>query len=300
MTGYSGFDDFTQETTTNGKKIAMDFSRTIVTGATSAAGRWHECLSSAGTGGPFALTGAAGVGLACSRSTPGAMPLNGDVSPDTRHLIDAYALTPTVTAVPGMVLLTDIIHMYRSCSVVTTPTTLTSHPVFTGVGDDRMTNANGVQASFLMTTASSAAGQITATYTNQAGTAGRTTVAPLGSVFSPVAANPVGCFLNQTTVSATTGGLFMPTLGQDVGVQKIDSYVINANATGGSMCIILHRPIGYIPLAAANSGSVRDFVTGSSTYPRIYDNACLAVMTKVGGTLVVGGVIEGQITYGWG
>jgi hypothetical protein len=284
---------------TNGQKQTLDFSRVLVTGATSAAGRWHEALSGGGTGGAFTLTGTAGAGVVCNQSTAGALPLNTAVSPATRHLLNGNVITSSTTAVPAYVLLTDIIHMYRSCSVVTTPSTLTNHPTWTGTGDTRMTNANGVYASVLMTTASTAAAQLTLTYTNQAGTAGRTTTAPNGSVFGPVAATPAGCFLNQTTVTATTGGLFAPLATGDLGVQKVDSYAINANGTGGAACIILHRPIAWIPVAAANSASVLDFLTGVPGLPRIYDDACLAIISRVGGAYAAGGVLEGQITYAW-
>jgi hypothetical protein len=245
------------------------------------------------------LTGTAGAGVACNRSTAGALPLNADVGPMTRHLLAANIISASTTIAPAYVLLTDIIHMYRSCVVVTTPSTLTNHPTWTGTGDTRMTNANGVQASFLLTTASTAAGQITPTYTNQAGTAGRTTTAPNGSVFGPVAATPAGCFLNQTNLTATPGGLFMPLAPGDTGVQKVDSYVINAGATGGAMCIILHRPIAWIPLAVANAASVIDFYTGVPGLPRIYDDACLGIISRIGGAYTAGGVIEGQLTYAW-
>lgn len=300
MPGFVSHDDLVNQTTALGKRQVLDFSRTLVTGATSAAGRWHEAMSGGGTGGPFTLTGTAGAGVVCNSSTAGALPLNTAVSPSTRHILSGYAITSSATAVPAYVLLTDIIHMYRSCSVVTTPSTLTNHPTWTGTGDTRMTNAVGVYASVLLTTASSAAGQLTLTYTNQAGTAGRTTAAPNGSVFGPVAATPAGCFLNQTTVSATTGGLFSPLATGDTGVQRVDSYAINAGATGGSACIILHRPIAWIPVAAANAASVIDFYTGVPGLPRIYDDACLAIISRVGGAYAAGGVIEGQITYGWG
>jgi hypothetical protein len=300
MPGFSSHDDLVNQTTNLGKKQVLDFSRVLVTGATSAAGRYHEALSGGGTGGLFTLTGTAGVGVVHNRLTAGALPLNADVTPATRHILSGVVDTSSTTAVPAKVLLTDIIHIYRSCSVVTTSSTLSTHPTWTGTGDTRMTNANGVMASVLFTTASSVAGQITLTYTSQAGTTGRTTTAPNGSLFSPVAAHPAGCFMNQTTTAATTGGLFSPLVAGDTGVQKVDSYAINTSATGGVACIILHRPIAWIPVAAANASSVIDFYTGVPGLPRIYDDACLAVMSRVGGAYAIGGVIEGQITYGWG
>lgn len=300
MAGFNSLDDLISQTTASGKKQVLDFSRTLVTGATSAAGRWHEALTGGGTGGQFTLTGTAGVGVAMNSATTGALPLNAAVAPATRHVMSANVITSSTTAAPAYVLLTDIIHVYRSCSIVTTPSTLTTHPTWTGTGDTRMTNANGVFASVLMTTASTVAPQLTLTYTNQAGTAGRTTTAPNGSVFGPVAATPAGCFLNQTTVTGTTGGLFSPLAAGDLGVQKVDSYAINTSGTGGVACIILHRPICYIPVAVANAASVLDFLTGVPALPRIYDDSCLAIISRVGGAYAAGGVIEGQITYGWG
>lgn len=296
--GWSGHDDFINETTVNRKKLTLEFSRVLYTGATSAAGRYHEALSnnSTGTGGAMTLTGTAGTGIALSRSTAGALPLNADVAPDTRHLLAASMMTSSTTLVPGMVLLTDLIHIYPSLVLVTTPSTLSNHPTWTGTGDTRMTNANGVQASVLMTTASSTAGQLALTYTNQAGTGSRVA----GSVSSPVAAHPAGAFFGATPVPATPGGLLVPLAAGDLGVQSVQSYAINTGATGGTGAIILHRPIGWIPLGVANSPTILDFYTGLPILPRIYDNACLGLIAKVGGAYAAGGVLEGQLVYGWG
>jgi len=299
--GFSSIDDLINEITTNGKIARAPFSKEIRTGATSAAGRWHEALTVAGTGGVMTLTGTPGTGIVCSASTTGGIPINAAVSTDTRHLLSMSAVTAGTTAVPAVVMLTDIIHIYPSLVVVTTPSTMSNHPTWTGTGDTRMTNAHGVMASMLLTTASSAAGQITYTYTNSAGTGSRTTTAPAGSVFSPVAAHPQGALFGQTLTSATVGGPFMPLAAGDRGVQSIQSYVINANATAGTGCIILHRPICTIPLAAANVAGERDFLNQIPTLPRIYDDACLGLFVLVGGALTTtGNVITGELVYGWG
>jgi hypothetical protein len=294
--GWSGHDDFLNETTVNGKRSSIEFSKVLWTGATSAAGRWHEALSQAGgTGGAMTLTGTAGVGIVMDSTKAGALPLNANVSPDTRHLLSATLITASTTMVPGMALLTDIIHLYPSLVLVTTPSTLSNHPTWTGTGDTRMTNANGVQASVLLTTASSAAGQLTLSYNDEAGNAGTA-----GPVHSPVASHPAGCFMNATNVSATPGGLLVPLAAGDLGVRQVNSYAINTGATGGTGCIILHRPIGWIPLGVANSPSILDFYTGQPIIPRIYDGACLGLIAKVGGAYAAGGVLEGQFVYGWG
>lgn len=299
--GFSSHADFVLETNANGKKGSIDVHRTIQTGATSAIGRWHECMSAGGGGGVMTLTGAAGVGIAMNRSTAGALPLNADVSTDTRHLIAGFATTSSTVVGPATVLLTDIIHIYPSCSVVTTPTVLSNHPVWTGTGDTRMTNAIGVQAACLLTTAGTAAGQITPTYRNQAGTAGRTTAAPQGSFFSTAAAHPAGGFLSTGLAALGTGamgGLNMPFAVGDTGVQEITSYAINTNITSGAACFILHRPIAKLPLAAAGALSMADFYTLG--LPRIYDNSCLAAFVLVGAATTTGQTIQIEGTYGWG
>lgn len=297
--GFSSHADFVLETNGNGKKAQLDFNRTVVTGATSVAGRWHEAMSGAGTGGPMTLTGTAGTGIAMNRSKAGALPLNADVSTDTRHAISGFAMSTSTTIAPASVLLTDIIHIYPSCSMVTTPSTLSNHPTWTGTGDTRMTSAVGVQASLLLTTAGTVAGQIQPTYTNQAGTAGRTTAGLPGSFCSVIAAHPAGAFCS-TGVAATgnIGGLFLPLVAGDTGIQKLDSYAITTGITSAVGCFILHRPIAYLPIGAANALTMVDFY--SLGLPRIYDDSCLAMFCLVGGAFAAGGVVQGQINYGWG
>lgn len=293
--GFASYDQYINAVT-SGQSGGTQFTRTIYTGATSAAGRWHEALSVAGTGGAMTLTGTAGTGIVCSDATVGALPLGGDVASATRHLTSMTVYTPGTTVVPGMVLLTDIIHIYPSLVVVTTPSTLSNHPTWTGSGDTRMTNAKGVQASMLLTTASSAAGRITLTYVDQDGNAAQ---AQDGSLYGPVAAHPAGAFFGQVQASATPGGLCMSLATTDYGVRQISSYAINTNATGGTGCIILHRPIACVPLLAANTPTVFDFTTGPNPFPRIYDDACLGLFVLTGGAMTASNVIVGELTWAW-
>lgn len=295
--GFASYDQYINAVTVANQKGGTQFVRTINTGATSAAGRWHECLSPAGTGGAMTLTGTAGTGIAASSSTTGALPLDANVSTMTRHLTSMTVYTPGTTVVPGMVLLTDIIHIYPSLVVVTTPSTLSSHPTWTGTGDTRMTNAKGVQASMLLTTASSAAGQMTLTYVDQDNNAAQ---AQTGSLYGPVAAHPAGAFFGQVAASASPGGLCMALGAGDSGVRQVNSYAINTGATGGTGCIILHRPIAYVPLLAANIPTVFDFTSGPNPFPRIYDDACLGMFVLVGGALTTNQVISGEIAFAHG
>jgi hypothetical protein len=294
--GFSGIDDLTQEITSNGKFYKLPFNRTIDTGATSAAGRWHTLLTAGGTGGAFTMTGTAGTGIAFNSSTVGALPINAAVATDTRHLLSMLANTSTATAVPAMVMLTDIIHIYPSCVLTGTPSTMSNHPTWTGTGDTRMTSAVGVQCSLMVTTATTAGnGQITATYLDQGGNSGTA-----GALYAPSATTPTGALYGATNTAVSLGGPFMPLAAGDTGVQRISSYAINTGATSGVGAFILHKPIASIPLAALNTPSERSFMSDPFLLPRVYDDSCLAMFIQVGGALVAGGIVTGELNFGWG
>lgn len=295
--GFTGIDDLINQITTNGKFIKQPFSRVVYTGATSVAGRWHEALSAAGTGGSMTLTGTAGTGVALNRSTTGALPLNADVSTATRHLLSMMGITASTTMAPALLMLTDLIHIYPSCVLTGTPSTLSNHPTWTGTGDTRMTNANGVQCSVIVTTAGSAGnGQLTPTYYDQDG---NSTAAP-GSLYAASTTHPAGCLYGQTSVAATIGGPFMPLAAGDRGVQRIASYVINTGLTSGVGAFVLHRPICTIPIVAANVAGERDFLNQIPALNRIYDDSCLGLLIQIGGAMTAGGTVVGEFQYGWG
>jgi hypothetical protein len=289
---FSGVDSIITSRT-SGKTKRVNWNKTVVTGATSAAGRWHEMLSGGGTGGPMVLTGTAGAGVACSKATPGALPIGPDVATDLRHLLSALAITGGATLTPGVILLTDIIHIYRSCALVTTPTALTAHPVWTGTGDTRMTSAAGVECSLVVTTAGTAGnGQITPTYKDQGGL----DQASPSSLYAPVATAPIGCLYGQTNTAVTVGGPYMPQAIGDSGVQQINSYVINTGLTTGVGAFVLHRPIMEIPLAAANVPNMLEWILGD----RIHDDACLGMFIQIGGAATTGQQVTGSFGTAWG
>lgn len=282
-----------------GKSLPLlGFQRTVDTGATSAAGRWHSCLTTGGSGGAMTLTGAAGTGVVMNSATVGALPVNGAVAPDIRHLMSLTGQTPAATLVPGQLLLTDILHIYPSCALTGAPSTLTNHPTWTGTGDTRMTNANGVQCSLLVTTALTAGnGQITPSYLDQGGAG---PVAAPSSLYAVSATHPSGCFYASANAAVTTGGLFMPLAAGDFGVQRVSSYTINTGGTSGVGCFILHRPIGKVPLTAINTPFERSYVGDPFLIPRIYDDACLGLIVLAGNALTTNQVVHGDLGIAWG
>lgn len=279
---------------TTGKTKRINWNKTVVTSAISAAGRWHEMLSGGGTAGAMALTGTAGAGVACNAATAGALPLGSSVAPDIRNLLSAMAITGGATLAPALILLTDVIHVYRSCALTGAPSAMSAHPTWTGSGDTRMTSANGVECSLVVTTAGTAGnGAITPTYVNQAGVAGR--VSPQ-ALQAPSATAPAGCLYGQTSVGATVGGPYMPLASGDQGVQQITSYAIGTGLTTGVGAFVLHRPIIEIPLAAANVPNMLEWIIGE----RIYDDACLGMFIQIGNSATAGQQITGSFGTVWG
>lgn len=278
----------------SGKRRRIPFNRTVYTSATSVAGRWHELLSQVGTGGQMTLTGTAGTGIAMTRSTSGALPIGSDVSTDLRHLQSILAITGGSTLTPGLILLTDIIHIYPSIVLTGTPTTLSNHPTWTGTGDTRMTNAEGVEASLIITTAGTAGnGQIgQLTYTNSAGTGSRAS----GNMYAPSTTAPAGCLYGETGAAVTVGGPYFPRAAGDLGIQSIQSYTITTGLTSGVGCLMLHRPIAEVPLAAINTPGMMEWILGE----RIYDNACLGMLMQIGGAATAGQQVTGTIETVWG
>ena len=293
---WTSIDAFIADITANGKFAKLMFNRTIQTGATSVAGRWHELLSAGGTGGSMVLTsGSPGAGIVCNRATVGALPLNANVANDIRRLITFGGISGIATVVPAWLLLTDIIHIYPSCALTGTPSTLSNHPTWTGTGDIRMTNPVGVQASLALTTAGTAGnGRIAVTYRDELNNASAV------DFFSPSTTPPIGSMYGHTGAVVTVGGPFLPLAAGDIGVKQIDSYSITTGLTAGVGAMILHRPIATIPLAAVNLAGERDFLSGFPILPRIHDDACLGMFIQVGGALVAGAAVAGEINYGWG
>lgn len=294
---FTGIDSIASAIASN-KSLMLEFTRSIDAGATSVAGRTHSLLTTGGTGGAMTLTGTAGVGVALNGSTAGRLPVGNDVATDLRHLLKFLAQTPGSTVVPATLKLVDLIHVYPSVVLTGTPTTLSNHPTWTGTGDTRMTNANGVQAALLVTTATTAGnGQITPSYLDQGGAG---PVASPRSLFAPATATPSGCFYGDGGAAVTVGPSNMALAAGDFGVQRITSYAINTGATSGVGAFLLYRPIMSIPLPAINTPAERSFISDTFTLPRIYDDACLGLFITVGGALATGQIVQGDYATAWG
>lgn len=277
-----------------GKKQRIRSNRIVNTGATSAAGRWHEAFAiSQGTGGIGILTGTAGVGVARDASSPGALPLNPvNVTPDTRHVQALMCYSPATTLVPGLCNLIDILYIYPSCVVTTGAGTTISNAA---AKPARFANGKDVKLGAIVagTALGAASPLITVTYTDQDGNTGNTG-------FLAAAANslPIGALLSGAAISAPGSPEMLFATG-DTGIRDLVSYT-TANGTTGTVTFFLYRDLAEVPIVAANLGGERDYLSQIPSLPTIDDNACLAFLTLAGGALTANNPIVCTVQMAWG
>lgn len=289
---FSGLDDIIAEAAL-GKKQRATSNRIVITGATSAAGRWHEAFSTTnGTGGIGVLSGTAGVGAARDASSPGALPISPvNVTPDTRHVMAMAAVTPAATMVPGIVKLIDILYVYPACIVSTGAGSTINNGA---AKPTRHANGKDVKLGAIVTGALGAASPvITCTYVDQDGNTGNT-----GLLAASANSLPVGVLLSGAA-SATLGNPEMLMAAGDTGVRELTSYT-TATGTTGTITFFLYRDLAEVPILQANLMSERDYLSQIPSLPTIDDNPCLAALVLTGGALVVNSMVNLTVQLQWG
>ena len=122
MTGFTSLDDLINEMTVNGKFRRVDWNKLTHAVTAQAAGSWYALMHA--TGNPAAMTlGAVGTNLAFHAAydrMTGAMYHGGDVSPDTKHILNASAFSAAATSMPAIMMLVDMIGWYPVTTTTTT------------------------------------------------------------------------------------------------------------------------------------------------------------------------------------
>lgn len=146
------------------------------------------------------------------------------------------------------------------------------------VGGSLTRNTGGVGNEIwieIYTAVGTTARTITASYTNSAGSSGRTTQA----VTFGGAAGTVGNDANLL--------IQLPLQAGDLGVQAVASVTIAGGSTGtaGNFGVVVAHPLGWLTMGNTNGEAHTDFTIGPSGGPRVIDdNACLAFMLLAGST----------------
>ena len=170
-----------------------------------------------------------------------------------------------ICTAPGALLIYDrLLHTGGLSGIVTTAQ---------AVGGTLTRNTGGIGNQIwleIYTIIGATASTITASYTNQAGVAGRTT--------KPAAIGGTGNREGERI-------LMLPLMDGDTGVQAAASVTLAVTTgTAGNFGLTIAKPIGLGIAPAAGTGFWRDYLSGLPGLPRIDTNACLALTFMANGT----------------
>lgn len=292
--GFTSMDDLVSEMTA-GKFVRADWNK--ITGAAAyAAGRWYDLSNLNGTPVGNSFAGTALAWKTCDETTGNGtdifgIPNGGNVSTDTKHLLNVAAVTGVATGVPSVLMLVDMQGYYPGISMASgTAQTLTGTPTL------RYTNGAGVRAYLtIRSTAGATAHTVNISYTNTASTSGRTlpvTVACTASAIVP--------HITHSGTAANNYGPFLPLASGDTGVQSVQTLTLSASSTAGTAALVLAKPLLTLPLTTVSVAAERDLVNQLPSMPQIKDGACLTWLLFAGGNVAANTNFYGSFEAAWG
>ena len=291
---FSSIDDLISEIAA-GKYNRYEWNK--VTGAAAyVAGRWYDFSSVAGSPIANAWAGTALNWVTCNESAGNGtqifgIPHFGNVSTDTKHIINVLASTAVATGVPGQLMLVDMQGYWPGIS-----TNSASAQTLVGTPSLRYANGAGCRLFFVSTVASGAtAHNISLSYTNQSGTTGRTLPTTVSMTPSAIVGH-----VSHSGVGAGNYGPFLPLANGDTGVQNVASVTMSAASGAGAGALVLARPLLTIPLVTAGIASERDLLNQLPSLPRVIDGACLTWIYYAGAATAASSNFYGSLEYVWG
>jgi hypothetical protein len=219
------------------------------------------------------------------------IPHGGNVTPDTKHGLNVGAMSAVATAVPGVLMLVDMQGYYPGINMnVGTAQTLVGSPTL------RYTDGVGVRPYLVVTaTTGATAHNLSLSYTNSAGTAGRAlpvTVSATASAITP--------HITHSGTAANNYGPFLPLAGGDLGVRSVQTITLSAASGAGTAALVLARPILQLPITTVSILSERDLVNQLPSMPRIMDGACLTWLYFAGAATAANTNFYGHLESAWG
>lgn len=291
--GFTSVDDLVSEIT-GGKFWRQDWNK--ITGAAAyTANRWYDMSALGGTPIANAWAGTALTYTPCDESTGNGTQIfglrhGGDVSTDTKHVLNAGAVTGVATGVPSQLMLVDMCGYWPGINMnVSTSQTLSGTPTL------RYTNGVGVRAYLVVvTTTGATAHTLSMSYTDQDGNTGNTlpvTVACTASAITP--------HITHSGSAANNYGPFLPLANGDYGIRNVASVQLSAASGAGTAALVLARPIFTIPLPVVSIASERDFINQIPSLPKIPDDACLTWLLFTGAAVAASTNFYGAVEFGW-
>lgn len=295
--GFSSMDDFVNQITNNGKRWRADWNKATFTTTAHTAGLWYSLFRGGGNPTADTILGT-GTNLAFQSLTDaiaGALQHGGNVSPATKHIVNASSFSAAATSMPAIFMLVDLLGFYNITSVTTTGAQTLNNTVTL----PRYTDGAGVQAFLTPSTVMGAATpNITLTYTNSDNTASRTTPSnpalPQGNSAAAVTQ------IVHSGTGAGKFGPFIPLAAGDKGIRSVQSINLSASYLSGVLNLILCRPLLTLPMTTIGVAAERDLMNQVPSMPRVFDGACLAWLMYAGAATPVGSNFYGHLDFAWG
>jgi hypothetical protein len=286
-------DDLVNEIT-SGKFNRADWNK-ITGGSAYTAGRWYDFSGLAGTPVANAFAGTALAWRTCDETTGNGtqifgLPHGGNVSPDTKHVLNVSAITSVATGVPAQLMLVDLQGYWPGITNNSaTAQTLTGTPSL------RYTNGAGCRLFWVQTAAAGATAQnIALSYSNTVPTSGRAL-----PVTVAMTASAISTHISHSGTAANNYGPFLPLASGDTGVSNVASVTFSAANTGtGALC--LARPLLTLPLTTVSVAAERDLLNQLPSLPRVMDGACLTWLYFAGAATAQSTNFYGAVEVGWG
>lgn len=290
--GFSSTDDFVNEVTSNGKFWRNDWNKITGTVGAFTAGRWYDFSNLAGTPVANAYTGTALAAQIPTESTGFGLYHGGNVSTDTKHIVNISAYSAVATAVPGVLMLVDMVLYYPGINMNSNALqTLDNTNTLT-----RYTDGAGIRAFLVVrSTTGATAHNISMTYTNQAGTGSRTLPVTVAGTPSALVGH-----ITHSGTSANNYGPFLPLASGDTGIRSVQSIQLSAASLAGTAALVLCRPLATIPITTASVAAERDLMNQLPSLPRVQDGACLTWLYFAGAATANSTNFFGSVDFAWG
>jgi hypothetical protein len=291
---FSSMDDLISEMT-SGKTNMFNWNK--ATGASAyTAGRWYDFSSLSGSPIANAWAGSSLTWTTCNEATGNGtqnfgIPHFGNVSPDTKHVINVMATTAVTTGVPSQLILLDLQGYWPGIS-----TNTTALQSLSGTPSLRYESGSGCRLFFVQTTAAGATGaNLSVSYTSSLGITGRTLPTTVSMTPSAIVSH-----IAHSGTAVANYGPFLPLADGDTGVQNVSNVQFSAAMGAGVGALCLARPLLSIPLVVAAIATERDLLNQLPSLPRVMDGACLTWVYYAGAATATATNFFGSIEYVWG
>lgn len=293
--GYSSLDDFIASVTVDGKFNRYDWNK-ITGGAAYTAGRWYDLSSLAGNPPANAWTGTALNAQAPNDTSGFGMYHGGNVSTETKHILNVAAMSSAATGVPSILMLVDLCLYYPGINMnLSTRQTLVNSTTLT-----RYTDGKGLRS---WVTATATSGATAHNLDNGAGTGteyvdqdGNTSVHPGTIAFTASAIVP---HISHSGTAANNFGPFLPLAAGDYGVRSYNYFKLSAASGSGTAALCIGKPLATIPLTTVSVMTERDLMNQLPSLPQVQDGACIVPLLYAGAAVATSTNFYGAIETGW-